>query len=385
MHKDMAAYLRPAALCAAILTFGVLSGAARAQFGGDRVEGVIVDIRADIVQVRPRFSTRLTRVVLDDRTRIESPQMIGVNKLASGMRVFGMGDWDGKTTVQAKFMMTADERTGFFSMKSRAIMGNSYGDGVMFAGTLKSLNPCVVEDDYGKQITVTVGGFVPVLRQMKIGREALLAGKQITAMGEKTTDGLLHARTIQIQQFPGDAGVVHGEVVAVHGTTIEVRPRFSEETIMATLAEGATVQQHLPVDPDGVKVGDALTAQGRVLRGSAKAPMALVASILVVGQKTYPSMPSGGFFGMMQGGAEEGQATGRVVSLAPFVLETADGRSVTVTIPGQTRVADLRAASLSDAKVGDKIMLIGSEGKEGGMVAKMVVIGAPPPLGFGGG
>jgi hypothetical protein len=55
-----------------------------------------------------------------------------------------------------------------------------------------------------------------------------------------------------------------------------------------------------------------------------------------------------------------------------------------VTIPGQTPVVDLRSAALADAKPGDKIMVIGSEGPEGGMVATVVVLGASPVVGFGG-
>ncbi len=57
---------------------------------------------------------------------------------------------------------------------------------------------------------------------------------------------------------------------------------------------------------------------------------------------------------------------------------------MTVTIPGQVPVVELRPVTLAELKPGDKILLVGAEGKEGGMVAKTLVLGASPIVGFGG-
>jgi hypothetical protein len=47
-------------------------------------------------------------------------------------------------------------------------------------------------------------------------------------------------------------------------------------------------------------------------------------------------------------------------------------------------LVELQPVTLAEVKPGDKILLIGSEGKEGGMVAKTVILGASPIVGFGG-
>jgi hypothetical protein len=109
----------------------------------------------------------------------------------------------------------------------------------------------------------------------------------------------------------------------------------------------------------------------------------------------------------MGGGRSDVTCTGTVASLNPFVLTLAAGSgsgeptrgptvgigsadgglprgSVTVTIPGQVPVVDLRPVTLAELKPGDKILLVGAEGKEGGMVAKTLVLGASPIVGFGG-
>ena len=47
-------------------------------------------------------------------------------------------------------------------------------------------------------------------------------------------------------------------------------------------------------------------------------------------------------------------------------------------------VALLRPISVDQVKPGDKVMLIGSTGLAGGMLARTLVIGASPIVGFGG-
>jgi hypothetical protein len=123
----------------------------------------------------------------------------------------------------------------------------------------------------------------------------------------------------------------------------------------------------------------------------------VTASVLLLGKQSYPKASGGGFFAMVMGGGRgDVTCTGTVASLNPFVLTlaagsgpTADGAlpggsSVTVTIPGQVPVVDLRPVTLAELKPGDKILLVGAEGKEGGMVVKTLVLGASPIVGFGG-
>jgi hypothetical protein len=260
----------------------------------------------------------------------------------------------------------------------------------MFGGKVKSLKPLTLTDDDGKDMTLTLGSFVPIMRQAKASRESLLVGQAIGAEGDRTTDGLLHAGQIEIQQFPGGGpfggggGAVFGKVVSVQGGTIEVRPRFGDTTVQATLAENASLQRQVTVDPDTVKTGDTLTVQGRLGDGTPEAPTRMTASVLLLGKQSYPKASAGGFFAMVLGGGKDATCTGRVASLRPFVLTLESGSSVTVTVPGQVPIVELRPATLSEVKPGDKILLVGAEGKEGGMVAQTVVLGASPIVGFGG-
>jgi len=368
------------------LGLSLLPGAAQAQFGGDHVEGAIVDIRGDILQVRPRFSMKLTRVIVDDKTEIQSPQIMAINKLQPGVNVFGFGDYDAKGGITPRFLMVSEERRGFFAGKIRGVRGTGYGKSAMFGGKLKSVKPFVVTDDDGKEITATIQGFVPVMHNAKADRTALQVGKMIEASGERTADGLLHARAIDIQQGfgggPGGAGAVFGEVVAVNGNSLEVMPRFGAETIQAKLKEGATLLRQITVDPDTVKVGDTITVQGKRLEGPPDTNA--VAFVLLVGKQTYPQVSPQGFFAAFRGaGNGNVTATGKVASLSPFVLTLEDGKSLTVVIPGQTPVVDLRPLTLAEIKPGDKLMLIGSESKDGGMVTTTLVVGASPIVGFG--
>jgi hypothetical protein len=392
----------------------LLPAAVWAQGDEARVEGVIVSVRADVLQVRPRYSTQLTRVLLDDKTEIRKGEMVGLDKIEAGTLLFGFGEVDEKGGLTPRFLQVVVERTGFFGGKLRGPRGTGYGRSAMFGGTVKSVKPLTLTDDDGKEMTLTLGPFVPILRQGKTGREALLVGQSIGAEGKKTTDGLVHAEQIEIQQFPGggpggDGGAIFGKVVSVQGGTVEVRPRFGDATIQATLAENASLQRQVTVDPESVKIGDNLTVQGRLVEGSTSAPARVTASVLLLGKQSYPKASSGGFFAMVMGGGRgDVTCTGTVASLNPFVLTLAagsgpgeptrgptvgigsadgglpGGSSVTVTIPGQVPVVELRPVTLAELKPGDRILLVGAEGKEGGMVAKTLVLGASPIVGFGG-
>jgi hypothetical protein len=365
------------------------AGEAPAQSDEARVEGVIVSVRADVLQVRPRYSTQLTRVLVDDKTAIRKGEMVSLEKLEVGTLLFGFGEFDEKGGLTPRFFQVVEERTGFFGMKLRGPRGTGYGRSAMFGGKVKSLKPLTLTDDDGQDTTLTLGPFVPIMRQAKASRESLLVGQAIGAEGGKTTDGLLHAKQIEIQQFPGggpfgDGGAVFGTVVSVQGGTIEVRPRFGDTAVQATLGENASLQRQLTVDPDTVKTGATLTVQGRLGDGTPEVPTSMTASVLLLGKQSYPKANAGGFFAMVRGGGKDVTCTGTVASLRPFVLTLESGASVTVTIPGQVPVVDLRPATLAEVKPGEKILLVGAEGKEGGMVARTVVLGASSIVGFGG-
>jgi hypothetical protein len=77
------------------------------------------------------------------------------------------------------------------------------------------------------------------------------------------------------------------------------------------------------------------------------------------------------------------KATPSSLGVAFVTLTQEAGPSVTVTIPGQVPVVDLQTISLGELKAGEKIMLIGGDGPDGGMRTKTLVLAASPILGFG--
>lgn len=373
---------------ACLLACLLLPSSLRAQSGGTEETGKVVSVRADIIQIRPQFSTALTRIVVDDKTVIHIPRPLKLEDLKPGMRLIGFGDYLDDGGIKPNFLMVIEDPTGFFAQKMRGVKANGYGRSAQFGGVIKTVNPLVVTDDDGKDITPTVAASVPVMQFAKAKQDALLVGQSLDASGDRTADGLLHAKSVDISPSEGSTsggGTLFGEVVGVKGETIAIRPRFGTVTAQVTLGKGAKVQRQTTLAPERVKIGDVLTVQGKRTAGTAAVPSALVAFVLLPGTQTYPKSDNSGsdFLGSADSSNTQQTCTGRVSSLDPFVLRLTNDSAVTVTVPGQTPIADLHPAKLSDIKAGDKVMVIGTEGKDGGMEATVLVIGASPIVGFG--
>lgn len=363
---------------AALLVFGV----ARAQDAEAQLYGKIVSIRADIVQMRPRFATALKRIVLDKSTVITKRETINPSQLKTGMFLFGQGDYTKEKGLVASFLMLPEARTGFLARKTHGVTGSGYGNSVFFGGTIKTVTPLVITDDEGKDLAVPVGELLTVMQMTIAPREALKVGDTIFASGEKTVDGLLHAKDIRINRASGGEDSLFGQVIAIHDKTVTFKPLFDEENVTITLADNVKWLRQIAIDPDTVKPGDTLTVQGKRIAGTKVKPEAVVAYVLLGDKQPYPqpaaSDPS-------SGAQEDGSAlyTGKVASLCPFILTLDTGATLTVTISGQTPLVNLRPALATEIKPGDKLMIIGTEGKEGGMVASVIVLGASSIVGFG--
>src|SRR5205814_9035105 len=129
--------------------------------------------------------------------------------------------------------------------------------------------------------------------------------------------------------------------------------------------DSTKIQRQQTLDPRKVKVGDILTAQG-ILADDASGR--LIASLLFPGEQSYPYTRPEGFFAAFRGAGDSTQLrTGKVTALFPLTLHLKEGGSVRVTVPGQVPLIDLHPATQADIQVEDKIMVIGSEGKEGAM------------------
>src|ERR1700734_2268287 len=84
-------------LCAlAVAVISTTASQVGAQGFHNDLQGKIVEVRGDILQVRPQYSTKLTRIVVDAKTDITSPQMTALNNLSPGTTVICMGDYDDK-------------------------------------------------------------------------------------------------------------------------------------------------------------------------------------------------------------------------------------------------------------------------------------------------
>ena len=396
-HKSLVP-VRAAFGLVALLTLAALAPvrASAQMFGGegDRVSGVVVSIRGDIVQVRPRYSEKLVRVIVDDKTTFNAMEMLGQAKLKAGERVFGMGQMNDKGTVQVMMLMLQDGAS-IGTDNGRGVTSVGIGKAAMVNARVGTVKPLTLVDANGKTLPVTPGGFMPVMKMGKTDRAKMLVGSNITASGERTIDKLLHAKQVSLQPGGGmfgpgggaGEGSLFGKVVAVKGGKLEITPRFEDESVTVTLASDCAIVRQIALDPDTIQPGDVLTAQGKRTGGTYDAPTNLTVSVFLSGKQRYPRVSGGGGFAAMLGGdAKPGMTlTGKVVTLSPFVMLDDAGHSVTVAIPGQTPYVDLKAATLGDIKPTDKVVLIGKEGKDGGLVVSKIVIGASPIVGFGGG
>lgn len=359
----------------------LLSVGARAQDDEQRLFGKIVSIRAEIVQVRPRFATALKRIVLDKSTTITKRETLKPSQLKTGVFLFGQGDYTKEKGLVASFLMQPEARTGFLARKTHGFTGSGYGNSVFFGGVVKTVTPLVITDDDGKDLTVPVSKSVTIMRSAPAPRDLLKVGNTISASGEKTTDGLLHAKTIQIDREPGAQDSLFGQVIAVHEKTLTLKPLFNEESVTILLAENTKLLRQVAIDPDTVKPGDTLTVQGRRIAGTKAKPEKVVAYVLLGDKQPYPQPAA---TDPSSGSQDDGSAfyTGKVSSLSPFVLTLDSGSALTITIPGQTPLVNLKPALASEIKSGAKLMVIGTEGKEGGMVASVLVLDASSIVGF---
>jgi hypothetical protein len=80
---------------------------------GRRVEGVIVSVRGDVIQIRPRFGTQLTRILVDEEASLSRQGQVRPDQLRAGEWVSGMGEVDAQGAVRLRFLQVAEERGAF--------------------------------------------------------------------------------------------------------------------------------------------------------------------------------------------------------------------------------------------------------------------------------
>ena len=132
-----------------------------------QLTGTIVSVRADVLQVRPRFSSQLTRVLINADTKLQTMQFLPIKDLTEGMRIMAMGDKIAGKPLIANMIMAPTANDGFFGGETKGIQAGGYGNSVMWGGKIKTLQPLTVTDDAGADLPVLTAPNTPVMKTVQ--------------------------------------------------------------------------------------------------------------------------------------------------------------------------------------------------------------------------
>ncbi len=364
-----------AVLCGALLLGGAPS-VAKADTPKAQVYGTIVAIRGNILVVRPSLRPKLTRVSFGDKTVILAYERTTLSVLKPGMRVSIGGRYSEQEGLHAFWVEAAEKPIGYLAEKSNGLQRqNEWARGI---GTIKSVQPFVFTDDAGKEYAVKIDNVNNVWHDFLTDRNGLLIGTRIRAEGAQSPDGVIQADSISPDRNLSRSGTMFGQILGVHGNTLEIRPRYTSDTLRVTFAPNCGLLQQRDIDTDSIKVGDKVTFWGEQRNHPWDMPKSddLVANALLLGKYHYPAAEgqTGGVF-----------LTGKIASLEPAVrLSLPTGNTINVIIPAQMPIARLEKISAGDLKPGRSAMLVLSRLPDGRFQASTVVLDASPYVGYGG-
>ncbi|MDX1931366.1 MAG: hypothetical protein SFU56_02055 [Capsulimonadales bacterium] len=196
------------------------------------------------------------------------------------------------------------------------------------------------------------------------------------ATGKFAPDGVLQADIISPQQDQSAAGSMYGEIVRVEGRRIQVRPRYTQDTITVVRKADCILQKEVRLDPDGFKVGDPVTFWGHYVRRPGSERPLLGALALLVGNGRYPTSSDPESAGVF--------LSGRLSSLEPVVLLSPSGQKTEIIVPAQIAIARLDRVSEAELTVGTPVMMVLSSGKDDTFEASHIIVDASPWVGYGG-
>jgi hypothetical protein len=342
----------------------------------DAINGTIVSIRGNILAVRPSLRPRLARVSFGEKTVIFAYERTTLSVLKPGMRVAVGGRYSKEEGLHARWIEAAEKPVGYLAQKSSGLQVED-GGWARGVGTLKSVQPFVFRDDAGKVFTAKLDDLRGVWHDFLTDRNGLLIGTRISAEGKLAPDGVLQAASITPDRNYAKAGTMFGEILAVRGETLEVRPRYTSDTLPITFGKNCILLRQISLDPDSIKIGDKVTFWGQQHNHPWDSPRSsdLLATALLVGKHRYPASEGqeGGVF-----------LTGRVASIDPVKLTLPNGRTINVIIPGQMPIARLDAIRPGDLKPGRQVMLVLSRRPDGRFQTSHVILDAAPYVGYGG-
>jgi hypothetical protein len=339
------------------------------------LEGTVLSIRGNILQVRPTLRPRLTRVVFDNKTEILTYEQMSLNGLKPGMRIACGGRYSETSGMNLFWLEAAEKPIG--RLRQKAIGLERDGGWAMGRGTLKSVQPFVWKDDAGKEFTAKTDRLGMIFHDVLTDRNRLLIGTRITAVGKLAPDGVLTATSIAPDRNFTKPGTMFGDILAVRGDTLTVRPRYMQETLTVKLVKGCSLLRQVNLDPDTIRTGDQVTFWGDQRNHAWDNPKSddLKAIALLRGNGRYPGA---------NGPGASVYLTGSLTSLDPVRLTLKGGKTINVIIPAQMPVARLETISTAGLKAGGSAMLVLSRRKDGSFTASTVILNASPFVGYGG-
>ena len=372
-------------------------------FGG-QVFGEVTAVRGNVLQIRTPEGQGLTRVILADDARIIKDETLPISTLKPGDKVMGAGrQVEGTGTASTPLKVDVQRLEiqgggamgggpfGFFGggggplmrgQKADVFRKQNYSGDISFNAQVKSVAPIVLADDQGNALNVVIGDAVEVHQRVPrpVKEGDVTAGARLMAMGEPTSDGLLNAHMVMLMGEGRERSSMTGTVLDLTARGATVRPRFAPQDVEIEIDPAAKVYSQEALDIDTIKVGDTLTFTGKVVRGGANAPSEIVVRTITPAGEQTPKIDQGGGGPFGGGQAITASVTGKILSFNPLKVTTDDGRTVTVTVPGQVSYVRYAPQDRGKLKQGQTALFAGKT-KEGGLLADLIILNPPQSMG----
>jgi hypothetical protein len=365
------------------------------------VFGEVAAVRGNVLQMRTPDARGLTRVILASDAQIIRDEKLKIDALKPGTKVTGTGrpvEGTGADGTPSQVRVDTLEPAGgmnlfaFFGGESSPLLRGreaqvfrkvNYTGNIEFDARVKSVRPLVLTDPAGRPLPVILAPDVEVHQRAprRIREGDLTAGARLMAMGERTPDGLLKAHMIIMMGAGSERGSLPGTIMAVSARGVTIRPRFQPSDMLIEITPTAKIYNQETLDLDSIQVGDNLAFTGKVIGGTAGMPTALVASTITSANEVAPKIDEGQseFFGNDR--TVTATVKGRVAAFDPLRVQTADGREVTVTVPGQAAYVRYRLLNRAALLAGKKALFCGKT-RERGVIADLIILNPSPTLGF---
>ena len=213
------------------------------------------------------------------------------------------------------------------------------------------------------------------MRPLKPGE--IKVGAKLRAVGKKAPDGLTKAKSILLMGRADDLNEITGTLNSLQKKGLKIQPRFSGEVQTLKLSPTAKVYDSMSLDLDTIQVGDTLNFTGKVTKGTAKEPIAMMLKTITPNSEKIPVTQSGGNLDEMFGGAQiNATVNGKIIAFDPLRVQTPSGGEVTITAPGQIRYLHYKPADLKKLKPGVKLLVSGRS-KAGVFTVEIVILNPP--------